>query len=246
MLLLRSRPTLLLSVAFYSPAVRQALDGVGMKYGMFLKTMHSRAPDTLLALDAMGVLYASGDDVAELLIPFIQSKGSHIHPDEIKREYVAASLGQIDATSFWHRVGLEPAVEDEYLRRHQLAPGVRDRLESAKAVFAGVACISNDVSRWSEKLRRAFLLDQTIDPWVISADVGVRKPSREIYDCLMKKVKVGPRDILLVDDRPGNLDAARALGMRTVLFDPGGTVCQGNHRRIRRLSELLHLPPEEA
>ncbi|HEU0149712.1 MAG TPA: HAD-IA family hydrolase [Bradyrhizobium sp.] len=200
----------------------------------------------LLALDAMGVLYASGDDVAELLIPFVHSKGSQITPDEVEREYLAASLGRIDAATFWQRVGLDSTVEDEYLRGHRLVPGVLDLLDSARRVFEGVCCISNDVSRWSEKLRRSFLLDQAIHPWIISADVGVRKPSVGIYDCLLKKVDACPDSVVLVDDRPKNLDTARAAGMRTVLFDPGGKICGGDHRRVRQLSEILHLPAEWA
>ena len=50
-------------------------------------------------LDAMGVIYVSRDDVAELLIPFVADhKGAH--PDLVRTAYNAARLGQIsDRTS---------------------------------------------------------------------------------------------------------------------------------------------------
>lgn len=203
--------------------------------------MPEQAQRPLLALDAMGVLYAAGDDVAELLIPFVHGQGSRTSPEEVEREYLAASLGEIDADTFWRRLGLDPAIEDEYLSGHRLGDGVMDLLKSADLAFCGICCLSNDVARWSEKLRRTFSLDRVIDPWVISADVGLRKPSPGIYAALLNRVGLPADRILFVDDRPKNLDAARAIGMRTALFDPTGADTRSEHTKISQLSELLDI-----
>ena len=49
----------------------------------------------ILILDAMGVLYEAGDDVAELLVPFVGRHGrTGLSAEAIDRDYVEASLGQ--------------------------------------------------------------------------------------------------------------------------------------------------------
>jgi len=92
-------------------------------------------PDgAILALDAMGVLYATGDDVGDLLVSFAHDKGSSAVAAEIEQAYLAASLGQIDAEEFWWQIGLDPRLEDDYLRRHRLADGFRE-FSHRKAIY---------------------------------------------------------------------------------------------------------------
>ena len=78
----------------------------------------------VLTLDAMGVLYAASDDVAELLIPFARRCGSPVSDEDIEREYLAASPRDIDAATFWTRIGSDPKLEENYLAEHRLTPGV--------------------------------------------------------------------------------------------------------------------------
>lgn len=203
--------------------------------------MASEVEKPLLALDAMGVLYESGDDVAELLVPFVKRKGSKVSPDAVERAYLAASLGQIDAETFWQRMGLHPDVEEEYLAGHRLASGALDLLENARKVFGGVCCISNDVSQWSAKLRRSFGISDVISPWIISGDIGVRKPSAGIYTRAIVALGTPPRRIVFVDDRLKNLDTAKRLGMRTVHFGTTPPTPKLTHTSISRLSQVLDL-----
>ena len=60
----------------------------------------------VLALDAMGVIYKNGDDVKDLLIPFISKSGGTEDTALIENQYHAASLGKISAEKFWQSVGL--------------------------------------------------------------------------------------------------------------------------------------------
>ena len=59
----------------------------------------------ILILDAMGVLYEAGDDVAELLVPFVGKHGrSDLSAEAIDRDYVEASLGRMGPDAFWRRM----------------------------------------------------------------------------------------------------------------------------------------------
>ncbi len=48
--------------------------------------------------------------------------------------------------------------------------------------------------------------------------LGVRKPTREIYEKVLGMTQSDPRRCLFVDDREQNLRPARALGMHTIRF----------------------------
>ena len=47
-----------------------------------------------LVLDAMGVIFASADDVVDLLQPFIMSHGGESNPERVSDLYIQASLGR--------------------------------------------------------------------------------------------------------------------------------------------------------
>lgn len=171
----------------------------------------------ILALDAMGVIYRAGDDVAQLLIPFVR-KRSNADVARIEELYHRCSLGEFSSASFWEQLGLAPAVEDEYLGGHRLVEGVGEFIAEAAELFDAVWCLSNDVSEWSIKLRELFSIDQLFDGCVISGDVKARKPSAEIYGALCALACVRPQDVLFIDDRSKNVIAAKDYGFEAILF----------------------------
>jgi putative hydrolase of the HAD superfamily len=59
-------------------------------------------------------------------------------------------------------------------------------------------------------------LTELFDGIVISAEEGLRKPDPAIYELGASRVGLEPADCVFVDDLPGNLKPARALGMATV------------------------------
>ncbi|MBS1842843.1 MAG: HAD family phosphatase [Actinobacteria bacterium] len=51
---------------------------------------------------------------------------------------------------------------------------------------------------------------------VISAEEGVRKPSRRIYEIALERAGVGPDGAVFVDDLVQNVEAARRLGIESI------------------------------
>jgi len=173
-----------------------------------------------LVLDAMGVIFKAADDVAELLIPFIAEKSGFTDEEVVQSAYLEASLGKISPDEFWGKVGVRSALEDEFLSRHRLNPGVTELLTEAKRNNISVWCLSNDVSRWSEKIRSNLGVEKFLQGSVISGDVGIRKPDKAIYETLIQSSGYKIENILFVDDREKNVNAARDLGIETVMFKP--------------------------
>lgn len=199
------------------------------------------AHSPILVLDAMGVIYPVGDDVRDLLRPFIKEHGGEADASKIEALYRETSLGRCSSRDFWRAMGLDPELEEKYLRRFELTPGLMDFIHSPPPHLAGVWCLSNDVSEWSLGLRRHFGLESLIQGFVISGDVGVRKPDAAIYRHLFQQAGVEPRQTIFVDDRRANLDAAKALGMNTVLFTLDETPVNADHLAVRGFAELHHL-----
>ncbi|MEM7020916.1 MAG: HAD-IA family hydrolase [Pseudomonadota bacterium] len=197
-----------------------------------------RKHEKCLVLDAMGVIYHSADDVGELLIPFIQENGGTSNEARIKGYYHQASLGQLSVDKFWQKCGLTPELEDEYLQRHMLTPGLRSALEYARSQEWLIWCLSNDIGRWSKKLRENFKIEGYFDGFIISGDVKCRKPSADIYRKLVKASKIKPEKMRFVDDRPANLVAALELGMNPILFERGNPVGSLNCPVIKGFDEL--------
>jgi putative hydrolase of the HAD superfamily len=80
---------------------------------------------------------------------------------------------------------------------------------------ARVAMLSNSVG--DESVYARALMDDLFDAWVISSEVGLRKPDPAIYELAAERLGLAPQACVFVDDLPGNLKPARALGMATVL-----------------------------
>ena len=173
-----------------------------------------------LVLDAMGVIFEAADDVGELLIPFIAEKSSASNEATIQAAYLDASLGTISADEFWNQVGVEAHLENEFLSRHALNSGVVELFDWCRGNEIPVWCLSNDVGRWSQKLRTRLNIETYLQGSIISGDVGLRKPDRKIYAALVEACGLAVEKILFVDDREANVLAARELGIESMLYDP--------------------------
>jgi putative hydrolase of the HAD superfamily len=188
------------------------------------------APGTLspvraVAFDAMGVLYRSGDDVGDVLIPFARARGSRLSDDEVRRRYRRASVGELTSAQLWAELGV-PGAPDEldatYVQGLEVTPGIPDLLDDLASRGVVVGCISNDIAEWSRAARRHHALDRAIERWTISGEVRSRKPEERIYRAFLETVGRAPSDVIVIDDRLINIQAASALGFAAVLVDFAG------------------------
>lgn len=186
----------------------------------------------------MGVMFQTQDDVAELLVPFIQRIDPKITSSSIETAYLDASLGGLSADEFWTSLGMDPCVEEDYLASHSLNHGLRSFLRFARGSDIELWCLSNDVSRWSLRLRQKFGLERYFSIFVISGDIGIRKPNEGAYLELIQRAGTAPENILFVDDRRKNVLAARAVGLRSIIFDSRNEL-RGEVSSFAELSDIV-------
>lgn len=81
-----------------------------------------------------------------------------------------------------------------------------------------VALLSNVDERMS-KLIRDFGLYAPFDPCLLSCDIGIEKPDPKIYEILLSKLNLPANQVVFIDDRPENIEAAKKIGLDAILFE---------------------------
>ncbi|MFX4285761.1 HAD family hydrolase [Janibacter sp. G349] len=88
-----------------------------------------------------------------------------------------------------------------------------DLVREVRAAGVPVALVSNSLGR---DCYARVDLDELFDVTVISGQVGVRKPSRQIYRIACERLGVDPGQCVLVDDLEHNLVGAARLDIRGI------------------------------
>lgn len=81
-----------------------------------------------------------------------------------------------------------------------------------------LATLNNESRELNEYRIRHFGLCDLFDVFFSSCWLGVRKPTRQIYERVLGMTQADPARSVFVDDREQNLAPARALGMQTIHF----------------------------
>lgn len=151
-----------------------------------------------LAPDAIASAFRNDVDCRNLLIAF----ETGTLPEEEFEVRFAPFLG-VAAPGLIDRLFAGSASDEEMIEavRRARSAGIRTGL------------VSNS---WGTRRYPRDLLDELFDGVVISADIGIRKPSPEIYALGAERIGLEPRACVFVDDLPFNLVPAAELGMATV------------------------------
>jgi putative hydrolase of the HAD superfamily len=85
-----------------------------------------------------------------------------------------------------------------------------------------MSTINNESADLNEYRITQFALQGIFDLFVSSCFVGLRKPSREIYQLAMNLRQRAPDACCFIDDRPENLKPALELGMHALRMEEAG------------------------
>ena len=171
-----------------------------------------------IVLDMYGVIVKqTGDD----FVPYVQQTFPDLNPEEIYNPWFKADIGELTSLEVWEAIGFQgdlEKIEKEYLDTIELMDGFIDFIEKVKDKYK-LAIISNDSSRWSKYLREKFDLNKYFDVISISGDLKIQKPDERIFFLTIEKLGLNAEDCIYIDDREGNLEAAKKVGMNPVLLN---------------------------
>ncbi|MGZ4472865.1 MAG: HAD family hydrolase [Nocardioidaceae bacterium] len=134
-------------------------------------------------------------------------------------------------------LGLDDATADRMMR--EMWDAYCGRLDEPLCAFVATlrpsyitAILSNsaDGARREEQARYGF--EQLVDLVLYSHEVGVAKPDPAVYALTCERLGVRPEEVLLLDDVPANVEAARELGWHALLHTDTA-------RSVREITALL-------
>ncbi len=150
---------------------------------------------------------------------------------------VALETGELEEDAFELQFAVQLGVEPEGLIDGLFAGVHPDEamvqaVRSARAAGVRTALVSNS---WGVHRYPHEMFDELFDGVVISAEEGIRKPSRRMYELGAERAGVAAEVCVYVDDLPFNLTPAEQLGMATVHHTSAETT-------IPELERLLGVP----
>ena len=168
-----------------------------------------------LVFDCFGVLY--WDDLNRLY--------NLVSPDEFQdlNDIIhACDHGYIGRQDFLDQTAalagisvdaVKAVMHDKQRRNEPMIERVRELRKTYK-----IALLSNmgpdTLDEVFSEAERAELFDEV----VISSEVGLIKPSRDIFELTLERIGVPAAETVFIDDRPANVDGADRVGMKTILF----------------------------
>jgi epoxide hydrolase-like predicted phosphatase len=150
----------------------------------------------------------------------VETVRDRFREDSGARELLAGlETGALSPAEFEPRFGAVLGVAPERLVERLFAGIAPDEamigaVRAARAAGMRTGLLSNS---WRAEDYDRTLLAALFDAQVISGEVGMRKPDPAIYTLAAQRMGLDPEALVYVDDLPGNLKPARALGMATVL-----------------------------
>jgi putative hydrolase of the HAD superfamily len=138
-------------------------------------------------------------------------------------------LGVLDAETYWAAVGGEVGFMPDGKKLADLVrldvaswmrwrPGVVDLVEtlglSARYRLALLSNAPGEVGAALTASPLAGLFEQLI----FSCDLGLAKPDRQCFVAALARLGAAAGDVIFVDDRLGNVEAAHALGLQALHF----------------------------
>jgi putative hydrolase of the HAD superfamily len=148
-------------------------------------------------------------------------------------------LGKISEDEIWEIVSQKWSVKPDAVQRIRRRVFSKNKLNKNVIKFMAevqddyqTAILSNAGDRTRQEIEDSYNLDRYLDEIIISAEEGVIKPDRRIYQIAMDRLKATPETTLFLDDTLENVLAAREFGMHAVQFI-------NNHQALEIMREYL-------
>lgn len=150
-----------------------------------------------------------------------------------------AASGEVSEREVWNAVGKQLNLEGWQISELQRDFWSSEQLETELVQFIQslrprykIGILSN---AWSEARyfhNTKFKMNTWVDAAVYSAEVKLLKPDTRIYQIILDELRLPANECLFVDDKPVNIEAARALGMKAV-------VCRDTQQTINDIQACL-------
>jgi putative hydrolase of the HAD superfamily len=140
----------------------------------------------------------------------------------------------VEARAYWSAVVGHDVSDDRVLEQlvridveswSHLNEATLEVLRAAHERGRSLALLSNAPHEMAAVLHAhpAFTIFEAL---IFSSEIGVVKPSAGAFRAALQRLSREPGDVLFIDDRPDNVDAAIGLGLQAILFTSAAQLAQ--------------------
>lgn len=97
-------------------------------------------------------------------------------------------------------------------------PGMQTVVEELKANGCRVCGLTNWAADTFALVRHTYPVFGLLDGIVVSGEEKVAKPDPRIFRILLERYHINPEEAVFIDDNMPNIEAAKVLGLHTILF----------------------------
>ena len=166
------------------------------------------------------------------LISFIKPKDPKGFWQEFNLLAVPACQGKESFNDFLRKIGKKFGIEisdkiidslwlKDYSNKIKLHHDVIDLIKKLKQNGYKLGVISNTIKELSEIPESdpiRMVGEGIFDVVVLSHEIGIAKPQKEIFDYALKKIGSRPEECIFIDDVKKYVDVANSLGIHGILF----------------------------
>lgn len=98
------------------------------------------------------------------------------------------------------------------------SPEVNEVIVCLKAMGYPLFLLSNTNELHFSYILERFPIIHMLDEWILSFEVGAKKPKQRIYEAIFQKTDIPADRMLYIDDVPAYVEAAERIGINGLLF----------------------------
>lgn len=173
--------------------------------------------------------FSDRDVVVDFMCECLQVSETEFEEANVeKRQAVAVGKSEID---FWQEFAARKSVvlPEDWPTQYCLTlknsigadPAIYELIAELKSRGLRVGMLSNIDGRYT-KLIREFGFYEPFDPCLLSCEMGLEKPDARAYQLLINTLGLAPADVVFIDDKAENVDAAKAMSIDAIQFHSEG------------------------
>lgn len=178
----------------------------------------------VIAFDFGGVLGSDADEWNTTFKKVLDKSGLTVSEmfNIWEKYWPTLKLGKGNIMDYWVEAAKKNGVTPKTLREiyNQSIRIDNDVLKIAKSLKRKYKLIilSNDTKDWMDAKIKRFKFDKIFDKVYSSANLGISKPNRKIFDYVLRDLKIKPQELIFIDNQENNYEAARDMEINTILF----------------------------
>ena len=100
---------------------------------------------------------------------------------------------------------------------YRFIPGMENLLTQLTKNNYEIHALSN-YPCWYQHIENKLTLSRFLSWTFVSCNIGIRKPDKALYHHVLNHLNIPPEDLLFIDDRQINTDAAASVGFDTITY----------------------------